>query len=200
MPKHTCIFCLILTWQEKTLFFSPNFEATSSFRTITCFMEGRSASLNLWDLYASMLQERATVRNPPNNRRCQTSQNPISHWSTSTLPQNGNVIWWKETDRSYSKLGLRISGRLPAQHAWGPVFTPQPQSSQAYKAPQTSAKLCRFSRHLRRGGGGEPSPHTLPIEKITILRTDAITRLGSRNTGPLEFSWLGTCSTWASVS
>lgn len=116
------------------------------------------------------------------------------------FPKMEMLFGERKPDRSYSKLGLRISGRLPAQHAWGPVFTPQPQSSQAYKAPQTSAKLCRFSRHLRRGGGGEPSPHTLPIEKITILRTDAITRLGSRNTGPLEFSWLGTCSTWASVS
>lgn len=54
---HTCIFCLMLTWQGKPFFFSFNFEVTSSFRTITCFIEGRSVSLTLWDLYASMLQE-----------------------------------------------------------------------------------------------------------------------------------------------
>ena len=54
---HTCIFCLMLTWQGKPFFFSSNFEVTSSFRTITCFIEGRSVSLTLWDLYASMLQE-----------------------------------------------------------------------------------------------------------------------------------------------
>ena len=54
---HTCIFSLMLTWQGKPFFFSSNFEVTSSFRTITCFIEGRSVSLTLWDLYASMLQE-----------------------------------------------------------------------------------------------------------------------------------------------
>lgn len=54
---HTCIFCLIFTWPGKALFFSSNFEVTSSLRTITCFIEGRSVSLNLWDLYASMLQK-----------------------------------------------------------------------------------------------------------------------------------------------
>lgn len=59
---HTCIFFLILTWSHGPFFFISSLEATSSLRTMTCFIEGRSVSLNLWDLYASTLKTEYWVK------------------------------------------------------------------------------------------------------------------------------------------
>lgn len=146
-------------------------------------------------------RERAIVRNPPNNRHCQTSQKP-----NLTLKHQHTSPKWK----CYLVKG-KLTEVIPS---WGCASVadfllsmPEVLSSLPSHSHPKLTKLhkqalnCDASHvNLRRGGGGKPSPHTLPIEKITILRTDAITRLGSRNTGPLEFSWLGTCSTWASVS
>lgn len=58
----TCIFFLILTWSHGPFFFISSLEATSSLRTMTCFIEGRSVSLNLWDLYASTLKTENWVK------------------------------------------------------------------------------------------------------------------------------------------
>lgn len=158
---HTCIFCLMFTWPGKAFFFSSNFEVTSSFRTITCFIEGRSVSLNLWDLYASMLQEiRYTLLE---------IQQHVEH---SLLVNMCKMPFGKrEADKSHSKVLYRwiINNIISYKSKLWPLVT------------ECLLKTC------------------LPIKKITIFRTNAITWLSSRNTGSLEFPWLWTFITYAGI-